>query len=490
MAIEVRRGAHGESLTFQPGQTIPIKFRIGRDPSITERIVGPDGATVKIDGFASVDIAANSFMQLTPITLAKTADAVTRNEFIETSLLAYSIRADHELRISTGFVGPSEDIVVELTVPSELLAQANAIRQPRVWVQIVSANDLELHDAFEVQPTMARSLNTIRSVVPARAFTNLRTDDGMFEAVIILALGPVSEPEEFNSYVSDPVNACKLGPLGPAIDPKTVSSAFNPPAHKGTDYVANRGDLVMAAREGVVEKIGWDSRHLPRADRRSGLSVKGWGRYVLLRHDDNSSTLYAHLIESSTSHLTVGDVIEKGGKVGAANSTGGSTGDHLHFEYRGPDNLPVDPEDCMLQAPVDFSGEWAGYISGSVIHYGRLYTFSTDWRWILTQQGATVRGYWWSEGGASTNFTGMVNGSIMSFAISWQGYVFVGTATRLPRAPTMNVAVTARYPFVDSEFPMSGTIYSGSNPGPLPSLRGLICEGIQRSGLTSCSVVR
>lgn len=96
--------------------------------------------------------------------------------------------------------------------------------------------------------------------------------------------------------------------------------------HYGTDLRLSIGDTVRAAYNGVV--------------RISKYNYKGYGNYVLVRHDNGLETLYGHL---SKRMATVGQEIKAGECLGLGGNTGRSTGPHLHFEvrYKG---IAIDPE--------------------------------------------------------------------------------------------------------------------------------------------------
>ncbi len=57
----------------------------------------------------------------------------------------------------------------------------------------------------------------------------------------------------------------------------------------------------------------------------------GYGKYVIVTHNDNTQTLYAHLNQV---YVNVGDCIGQGNSIGDGGTTGNSSGDHLHFEKR------------------------------------------------------------------------------------------------------------------------------------------------------------
>jgi murein DD-endopeptidase MepM/ murein hydrolase activator NlpD len=87
--------------------------------------------------------------------------------------------------------------------------------------------------------------------------------------------------------------------------------------HRGLDIATAFGREVVAADNGVVVKAGW--------------SDAGYGLRVVIDHNIDYITLYAHLSEI---YVEEGQVIEKGQVIGRIGSTGNSTGPHLHFELR------------------------------------------------------------------------------------------------------------------------------------------------------------
>lgn len=111
-----------------------------------------------------------------------------------------------------------------------------------------------------------------------------------------------------------------------------VTSNFGPrwgSTHSGMDIAGEFGDPVYAALDGVVVECKYDGNY---------------GNKILLRHEDNISTIYGHL---SKFEVNVGDEIKKGDTIGRIGSTGRSTGPHLHFEVRANGN-PVNPKKYIL----------------------------------------------------------------------------------------------------------------------------------------------
>ena len=87
--------------------------------------------------------------------------------------------------------------------------------------------------------------------------------------------------------------------------------------HPGIDIAAGLGAPIYASDTGVVVFAGW--------------STRGYGNLVIIDHGNGWQTAYAHL---SQINVACGGAIYQGQVLGAAGSTGNSTGSHLHFEMR------------------------------------------------------------------------------------------------------------------------------------------------------------
>ena len=87
--------------------------------------------------------------------------------------------------------------------------------------------------------------------------------------------------------------------------------------HLAIDIGAMTGDAVYASDSGVVVYAG-------------GISG-GYGNMIMIDHGNGYQTLYAHL---SAINVRCGSSVYQGSVIGAAGSTGNSTGPHLHFEVR------------------------------------------------------------------------------------------------------------------------------------------------------------
>lgn len=113
----------------------------------------------------------------------------------------------------------------------------------------------------------------------------------------------------------------------PPIIGKVIGSYKNicPGKHTGTDIKLNKGDTIRSVSKGLVTKSG---------------KLKGYGKMIIIKHENSLETYYAHLsriMVSKGDSVYAGEVIGLGGKTGIAKTP------QLHFEIR-HNGSPVNPE--------------------------------------------------------------------------------------------------------------------------------------------------
>lgn len=101
---------------------------------------------------------------------------------------------------------------------------------------------------------------------------------------------------------------------------RKITSKYGPRRrrmHKGVDVKVYIGDTIRSAFDGKVRVVSYERR--------------GYGKYVVIRHDNGLETIYGHL-----SKQLVGEnqIVKAGEPIGLGGNTGRSTGSHLHFETR------------------------------------------------------------------------------------------------------------------------------------------------------------
>ena len=99
-----------------------------------------------------------------------------------------------------------------------------------------------------------------------------------------------------------------------------ITSPFGPRwrrMHNGLDLKVNIGDTIVAAFDGKVRIVKYER--------------SGYGKYVVIRHDNGLETVYGHL---SKQLVEENQLVKAGEVIGLGGNTGRSTGSHLHFETR------------------------------------------------------------------------------------------------------------------------------------------------------------
>ena len=104
--------------------------------------------------------------------------------------------------------------------------------------------------------------------------------------------------------------------------------------HVGTDYMPENGEGsdIFAVADGTVIKAKYGNT--------------GYGRYIILDHDDSIHTVYAHCADL---FVKEGDEVKAGDIIASVGSSGNSTGTHLHFELR-HNGMYLDPEKYIPEA--------------------------------------------------------------------------------------------------------------------------------------------
>ncbi|MGL5937447.1 MAG: peptidoglycan DD-metalloendopeptidase family protein [Phocaeicola sp.] len=99
-----------------------------------------------------------------------------------------------------------------------------------------------------------------------------------------------------------------------------ITSRFGPRRrrmHNGLDVKVYVGDTIRSAFDGRVRIVKTERR--------------GYGQYVVIRHNNGLETVYGHL---SKQLVKENEYVEAGDPIGLGGNTGRSTGSHLHFETR------------------------------------------------------------------------------------------------------------------------------------------------------------
>ena len=181
-----------------------------------------------------------------------------------------------------------------------------------------SLNNVAAQDLIARQAPIDRKLKAVDSLALVR---QIKAEQAYYPAY---SLYPTWKHDRVHAYgntvtVPDSFRIDLTGFCMPTTHTK-ITSKCGPRwrrMHNGLDIKVYIGDTIRAAFDGRVRMVKYERR--------------GYGKYVVIRHDNGLETVYGHLskqLVKEDAFVRAGDVIGLGG------NTGRSTGSHLHFETR------------------------------------------------------------------------------------------------------------------------------------------------------------
>ncbi len=147
------------------------------------------------------------------------------------------------------------------------------------------------------------------------------------ESKLQYTLDPSRVPSAGKGVLRWPLDAVKITQsFGVTADSKRL---YVSGSHNGVDFRATTGTPVKAALTGTVQATG------------NSDAIRGcysYGKWVLVKHGNGLTSLYAHLSQVSVSQ---GETVTTGGVIGFSGATGYATGPHLHFGLYASDAVQV-----------------------------------------------------------------------------------------------------------------------------------------------------
>jgi murein DD-endopeptidase MepM/ murein hydrolase activator NlpD len=138
------------------------------------------------------------------------------------------------------------------------------------------------------------------------------------EAKLKFTLNPATIPAAGSGVLHWPLDKVRITQAFGKTD-FAKAGAYNGQGHNGVDFAAPVGTPIKAALDATVVGTG-------NTDAYSG--CYSYGKWVLLRHENGLSTLYAHFSQIAVS---AGQKVITGEVIGYSGATGYATGPHLHF---------------------------------------------------------------------------------------------------------------------------------------------------------------
>lgn len=159
------------------------------------------------------------------------------------------------------------------------------------------------------------------------AYEQFQREINELEAQLQLAVDPESIPDSGQGVLGWPLQNLSVTQYF-GNTPFAQSGAYNGNGHNGMDFRASVGTPVLASLTGVVQGTG-------------NTDVGGcysYGKWVLIKHSNGLSTLYAHL---SVISVGTGQNVATSDIIGYSGNTGYSTGPHLHYTVYASDGVQL-----------------------------------------------------------------------------------------------------------------------------------------------------
>jgi len=215
----------------------------------------------------------------------------------------------------------------EQTNLSRKLSESEKKKQEREWEQLTLANRQSIIEdqKIEKQRLLEQTKNQqkeyeLKIEELERKQTEISRIIENYEEKIRLSFNPALLPTKRVGVFGYPVTNAVLTQSYGAT--KFAERAYKTKTHNGLDFGAPIGTPIYAAEDGIV-----------KASENNDTGTSRWqkyqyGKYILINHNNNLATLYAHL---SSQLVRTGDIVKRGDLIGYSGNTGYATGPHLHF---------------------------------------------------------------------------------------------------------------------------------------------------------------
>lgn len=156
-----------------------------------------------------------------------------------------------------------------------------------------------------------------------------------FESTLKTIVDPNSIPNYSSGILKWPLDNVRITQyFGNTAFAASKPQAYAGKGHNGVDFGASIGTPVKTALSGVVIASG----NMDLANKGRCKNYGSYGKWILIRHPNGLSTLYAHLSVIKVSNnqaVSTGDVIAYSG------NTGTTFGPHLHFTVFATDGVTI-----------------------------------------------------------------------------------------------------------------------------------------------------
>jgi len=256
-------------------------------------------------------------------------DSVSLVEILlgDLSLSSFFEEADSIKRIQDGV----SDVITELEESKKTLeTNKKAVENQRAQLlslrqDLSNQNKLLANTKADQASLLSATKNTeaeYRKIINEKVAQKVLFEQEIFkfESDLKIAINPSSVPKPGSGVLSWPLASVTVTQyFGNTPFATRNPQGYGGQGHNGIDLRAPVGTKVFAPADGIVVSVG-----------DTGL-IRGcfsYGRWVMLKHPNGLSTLFAHL---STPLVKTGQAVSRGDVIAYSGNTGYSTGPHLHF---------------------------------------------------------------------------------------------------------------------------------------------------------------
>ena len=225
----------------------------------------------------------------------------------------------YKIRLKNGKEGWVTKKYVKVTGDGELSESSSKADEKKSNKIVVVASSVN------VRTTPSTSGKLITAVRRNEVYTYSEIKDGWYKIVTPSGeSGYINEKyvKGFKSYAVD--GGGKY--LWPTQTATRISQRFGVGNHKGMDIAAPGGSQIIAVADGTVCSVAYHPR--------------GFGHLIVIKQNDGIKAYYAHM--KKPTFLKKGDKVKAGDTIGIVGTTGKSTGNHIHLEFRRGDER-IDP---------------------------------------------------------------------------------------------------------------------------------------------------
>ena len=198
---------------------------------------------------------------------------------------------------------------------ADLTALSKQLKDEQAIVQSTSKEKSDLLKQTNQSEASYRALLAAKQT----QYNAMQQEILQYESQLKLIVNPASIPKSA-SILSWPLQKILVTQYFGDTDFSTANpQIYSGHGHDGVDFAASIGTPVMAALSGEVVGV---------ANTDSYPGCYSFGKWIMVKHNNGLSTLYAHL---SVQSVQVGDTVQTGQIIGYSGNTGYTTGPHLHF---------------------------------------------------------------------------------------------------------------------------------------------------------------